>query len=186
MRPFIIGIALATLAACASTPPPTTTTTTRPPTPTTPPAAPEAPPGPRTYAVEVTSADPAYAPTATVSTDEAVHAGVAAVMHVDIRFPATAPDTLADGYTGFAVGHPGPVTFTAPDGVIVDPTKVRLRGEKAVTVTVTHEHVAFDARVTATAAGATPLSAEVRFALCDRTRCDVRAATLGWSIDVLP
>jgi hypothetical protein len=112
-----------------------------------------------------------------------VHAGVAAVMHVDIRFPTTAPGTLTEGYTGFAVGHPGPVTFTAPDGVVIDPSTVRLRGDN---VTVTHENVAFDARLTAPAAGATPISAEIKYALCDSTMCTVFTATLRWSIDVAP
>jgi hypothetical protein len=134
----------------------------------------------------VTIEDAEYAPTATIAADEAVRAGVATVMHVDIRFPTTAPSTLAEEYGGFPVGHPGPVTFAAPEGagIVVEPAKVRLHGNPAVTAT--SEHVAFDVRVTAAAAGAAAITAELRFALCDKTRCDVRSATLRWSIDVVP
>jgi hypothetical protein len=147
------------------------------------PAPPPAPVGPPSYVVSVTASRPGYDVTATASTDEAVHAGVPAVMHVDIRFPTTAPEALADGYTGFAVGHPGPVTFTAPDGVVIDPAKVRLRDPS---VTATHEHVAFDVRVTAAAAGAAPISADIKYALCNSQQCDVVTGTLRWSIDVAP
>jgi hypothetical protein len=183
----VLALLVAACGSKAATPAPTTPAPTMTPatTPTpTPTLAPTpAPVGPPSYAVEVTAADPAYAPTATVSTDDAVHAGVAAVMHIDVRFPTTPPGSLTDGYTGFAIGHPGPVTFTAPDGVVIDPSKIKLRDPA---VTATHENVAFDARVTAPTAGATPISADIKFALCDRQRCDVRTATLRWSIDVQP